>query len=52
MTAINFIVILGAGSKKFKNKIGEFNCPDCEYSAKRNDKLKLHIQTKHEGLRY
>ena len=52
LTAINFIVIKGGGTKKFKHKIGEFNCPDCEYSAKRNDKLKLHIQTKHEGLRY
>ena len=43
---------LGGTVKKFKHKIGEFNCPDCDYSAKRNDKLKLHIQTKHEGLRF
>ena len=37
-----------------KKKLGDFHCtePDCDYYTTRNDKLKMHIKTKHEGLRF
>ena len=37
-------------SKSRQHPVGEFPCIECDYVARRKDKLTQHFQTRHLGL--